>query len=1056
MEAIRPNERSHERSEEDGVDILPPPPEPFPLDQIVGSSSKEDGARDIQPKQHIRGYLNSVQQSCINALTSLPPSEPSLPDIPLPNAQLAAALTDLLEVTHELDDLLPPSQNLTPSTVHTTTFSDNSDDQLQTSTDALKNLLEGLQDARNTGEERSGVKDGSEEGLHPAINVVREELAWQRIEHLSMAIFQLSTDRTNTRHATTTDSGNEGNKNGLPPTYQQYLDSPTHQNLDERESDNTSLLPSYQDIQSINGEQEAGPSTPEKKSSEPRQPSSPTSPTASREKMMNDLDSLTTAIERLSSIAPRLQDQRVEMRHAPSKSLKILASGIDHKNAAEGKKLSREEKMRLEKQKMKELEDIWDKIERAHGKRRIRVEEGQRADREGWENRRRERFLNRISDQSEANRLVNQDSTMGSVDAELARARDLRDRDHFLRDLIDQSGERRMDNQDATAFEADLTIRNDKQEELLSEIISHTRASRLSTQDFPLAIEDKLAERRASLMESIMDYSSSGRMHDQDSAPPTPRRGSSGEKEEDPLEMVTVQDFLATAGPNRQRSVGVSGEENILQARSQFNPVSVEVDGKKSSSNSGRTTPTAFKKIAGLMRRGSGHLSLKPTNALDVDAITYMAEHQENLRSVQITLHGIGISPNLDWQISSLTNEQEAIITSKRDSAISFRLPLPVAIESHQTISFTAQSLHLEARLVAQPLPASAVSLLPTYPISASDLRNIQPGAICCNVCDRDLATLPFDNWDVAYKDLPSEHWAEMMEVWMCHNDPSFTATLAQRTKEGFWPKDGGVLVGASYLLIGDERVKWGNVKIADNYQDDLWNVITCQCGETLGKQRVKDDKPGSGTVRFSKWAFSLLKEDDENDHVEFVRFPLSLFIVSDMLELSQAHASHRFIISDEQGNKRIYVWLFNPSVKMTYRKSINSSSPLPSPLRTSTIPHDNNISSRRSSIVPPSTSNTVDCNKGNGKSNLHQSSSNSEHANIKACRVMYKVVDPSAFTDDSCNLPGFGPTGQVENLTYPAIVCDRLIGTLRQSTLIYPLAMRAMGQFDVGFLERV
>ena len=57
----------------------------------------------------------------------------------------------------------------------------------------------------------------------------------------------------------------------------------------------------------------------------------------------------------------------------------------------------------------------------------------------------------------------------------------------------------------------------------------------------------------------------------------------------------------------------------------------------------------------------------------------------------------------------------------------------------------------------------------------------------------------------------------------------------------------------------------------------------------------------------------------------------------------------------------------------------------------------------------------------------------------------------------DRCSdaLPGFGPGGQIEQLTYPDEVCLRLITTLRESNTVYPLSRRTMGGFDVGFLER-
>jgi hypothetical protein len=96
-----------------------------------------------------------------------------------------------------------------------------------------------------------------------------------------------------------------------------------------------------------------------------------------------------------------------------------------------------------------------------------------------------------------------------------------------------------------------------------------------------------------------------------------------------------------------------------------------------------------------------------------------------------------------------------------------------------------------------------------TQALCATDLRKIQPKVICCTGCDREIAELPND---CGFKDLPSEHWAEMMEVWMCHSDPGFTAQISAQTKDGFWPSEGIVLVGGSYLLLRDEYTKKHNL----------------------------------------------------------------------------------------------------------------------------------------------------------------------------------------------------------------------------------------------------
>ena len=51
------------------------------------------------------------------------------------------------------------------------------------------------------------------------------------------------------------------------------------------------------------------------------------------------------------------------------------------------------------------------------------------------------------------------------------------------------------------------------------------------------------------------------------------------------------------------------------------------------------------------------------------------------------------------------------------------------------------------------------------------------------------------------------------------------------------------------------------------------------------------------------------------------------------MLELAQAHASYRFIISDEETEqRRLLLWLFNPSLGISYSRS-TADGRTPSPL---------------------------------------------------------------------------------------------------------------------------
>ncbi|WVQ79062.1 hypothetical protein IAT38_001155 [Cryptococcus sp. DSM 104549] len=1075
MEAIRSPPQSITNTR-DEVDILPPPPAPFPVDfrssENGEAAASTTGTAGEAIRSDVAQYLASVQQSCVHALSTLLPDDPppslsttqprTTPSLG-PDTQLAAALSDLLEVTYELEGLVPSSpppahgeyaESPTTPRPHTAVSAGMAREQssssgMASSFDDLARDLQDLQSAREGGRGSAPAETGvRDERLHPAIYRVREELAWARLESLSQAVMVTARERG--------ERGVDGS-GGLPPSYEQHDLEEAHVHA------HIHALPTYQDLHSDQPTL-SGPSTSSKPSIEDHTSQKPPqrrdeveeAPTASREKILHDLDAVTSAIERLYSVAPQLQNQRVEMpararQAAAAAAVRPAPLSLAGKDEA---KLSKEERIQLERIKMRELEEIWERIERAHGKRRIKVEDGQRAQGgEEWDNRSRARFINRVVDQAEASRLEGQDGVMGIVDVELARARDLRDRDHFLRDLIEQSADGRLMDQDANAPDGDLAAaRQAKQHAFVSEIIARTRASRLSSQDFPLSAEDKLAEKRTALIENLVDFGTSGRLHDQDSLPPTPRGGE--ERKEDPFELISVQDFLASApgsgktGSNVGESeVGVKGE-GMVRERSNSAPLGEDGVGKKGSK---------LQKIAGMVRRGSVHLGLKASSGLDANNVAYIVEHQENLHSVQVMLHGVGVSANAELALdtpSTPTCPDEAHLTLKRDSGLSTQIALPVPVLPNQSTTFLPQSLHLEAKLAAQPTPPAGATLAPSHALSASDLRGYAAKALCCTSCDRELAALPPASQEGGYKDLPSEHWAEMIEVWMCHDDPGFTARLAKQTKEGFWPRDGGVLVGGSYLLVEGKRGKMANVKVEAGGETEAWRAISCACGEVVGKKRAEDGKPGAGTLRFSKWAIGLLKEDeDSTESVESIRFPLSVFIVSDMLELAQAHASYRFIITEEESSEpRLYLWLFNASTRISYCKP-SGASPLPSPLRASftaaasgsnggAAGDRRSVKSRRSSVAS---------SVGAGRSTTGGVQGGSKV--LRAAKIMYKAADDQF---DISKLPGFGPGGQVETLSYPREVCASLVNVLRESTAVYPVTRRTMGAFDVGFLERV
>ncbi|KAK4686057.1 ubiquitin-protein ligase E3 D, partial [Tremellales sp. Uapishka_1] len=1102
MEAVRPTRYV----QLDDTNDLPPPPAPFPTELLPTASPAvsvdstfciSGHTADVylpQPPSILQS-LTAVEDSCIRAFRTLLPTSAS--HLTESESQLVSAVSELLEVAHELETFH------TASTLHVGAASPALDESTESPYAILSRHLEELQTVAS---QRADVPQ-----LQPAVDIVREEIAWARIHSLSNAVLGLMCLEENA-------TGNGLGAGPSPPDY-------TQSQIEKRkmvESD----LPSYDD--------HADASVPFVSKAEVRDTSQPTTrqPDSPNEKMIRELDAVTQAIERLYDVTPQYHDQRVELKPAvapstPSPSL------LKAKRAAQEK----------EREKHRELEAIWKQIERAHGKMRIK---DQRVDMEGWEERRaarRENYLDHLAEKADETRLRGQDGEITPVNADLARARELRARDHFLRDLIEQSADRRLGNQDSNSPLSLPVGDADKQRALISSIVSRVQASRLASQDYPFSVHERLTERRASLIENMVEFSSNGRLNSQDSLPPTP---SLHGVKEDPFELVTVQDFLASKRASAMEQTS-SAESSETMQRSRSNSAPLGDDGKKGS--------TALKKFAGFVRRGSLVLGLKASGGsgqssarqsrahadgrwdVDLSDVAYIAEHQENLRSVQIMIQGAGSSPDyvLETEVSTAEGVDEAVLVSRKDPSVSSRITLPTLVRPGQSAALLSTDLSLEGKLAALPTTSSgSISSLNTHlthALSSPELRDYQPRSLECAICHHRIADLAGER---IYKDLPSEHWAEMMEIWMCHNDPSFTAQLAKHTKDGFWPTAGTILVGSSYLLVHSSEIDCTDLvvqnapnvsdlfvdfqsllppcnlrairrpssfplTVSSPYSQDgrtvetlasfdgpfpseagarqeslslladttcpksrpaftsngpsaseindlclerhraettpeatfrhpatspfngMWRSVTCSCGEVLGKKRFEDGKIGHGTFKLDKWAVGFSKADDSP-----LRYPLSVFILSELLELAQAHASYRFIVADEEtSERRLLIWLFNPSIGISYRQSTRS--PLPSPLRQSFS--DKNMSRRQSSssVVPSSRT-------------------------MRVAKIFYKVIDDHFEVE---NLPGFGVSGQTENLSYSHNVCSRLIQALKDSSALYPISKRQMGAFDIGFLER-
>ncbi|KAH7886879.1 HECT-like ubiquitin-conjugating enzyme-binding-domain-containing protein [Phlebopus sp. FC_14] len=405
------------------------------------------------------------------------------------------------------------------------------------------------------------------------------------------------------------------------------------------------------------------------------------------------------------------------------------------------------------------------------------------------------------------------------------------------------------------------------------------------------------------------------------------------------------------------------------------------------------------------------------SGALDV---AYVAEHHETLRHVLIFITVAGFwtstsSSTLSSNFSSMDKPTAEVLPST-SSAISgdwlllrfagkpsppLILPVPVIPGQKELL---VQSGHWEVKVeCAQGALASEHD--DSALLTAHQLTSLSPATYTCFSCTLPLVLSP----PLKYRDLPSEHWEELVDAWMCHPEEQKLAKGGMNGSGGkggfgFWPGPNEGLVGASYVLFGEEAVVRDNVTVAaESEHSSNSYLMRCLCGAVIGKCHEKRDNHLTMRMyRLFKYALRPMSAT-----AELLNIPMSAFVVQDMLEHVQAHATYRFVLSDEEDEKpRLLIWLFKPKIRLSYL--------LPA-----------------SCLFP-------------------------ESGSIEASKVLYKILGPASATTDIRDLlkkyPGFP---QAEYLFYPMDVCRKLACLLAESTQSYPENLRTMTGLDVGWLRR-
>ena len=131
-------------------------------------------------------------------------------------------------------------------------------------------------------------------------------------------------------------------------------------------------------------------------------------------------------------------------------------------------------------------------------------------------------------------------------------------------------------------------------------------------------------------------------------------------------------------------------------------------------------------------------------------------------------------------------------------------LTLPSRVPPQSVVTLTTSSSSFSAKLATttsseeRPRPDLEIH----EPLTTSDLRSALPAAFACATCDAQLVE---SSSIFKYNALPSEHWAELLDAWMCHQDQTLSDDLVAKGK-GIKPRQDEALVGANYVLFGRDR----------------------------------------------------------------------------------------------------------------------------------------------------------------------------------------------------------------------------------------------------------
>ncbi|KAJ3554823.1 hypothetical protein NM688_g2904 [Phlebia brevispora] len=520
------------------------------------------------------------------------------------------------------------------------------------------------------------------------------------------------------------------------------------------------------------------------------------------------------------------------------------------------------------------------------------------------------------------------------------------------------------------------------------------------------------------------------------------------------------------------------------RSRSMSEPLAWLIPGSRSSSPVGNGASGRKYRSSKLSRPKSSN-GIIPTVHEGLD-VSYVAEYHENLQHVLafFSVSGLPEGAEVEAEVvpaSTSTMDEREVLTLRCGPSTSPPLSLPASVPHGKVDVTVVGGEHYQIKLRSNPFTepytptgSSSDSETQNEFLDATHFQTLAPTSFVCSSCSLPIAHPA----ELAYRDLPSEHWAELVDAWMCHSDLKLNQQVKKGAKEGFWPSEGQVLVGGSYVLLREDAMMLAHLREAEVPVKLAWEILPMVACPGAGNFVVRYDE---ALVGFAVGGprLEVFGAATEFTPLADTKRPRSTFFMLNNPRIAEVHAARAtcvetFPLSTIGLTFDVFAALYLDVVSTIPRKkvalctgsrSMPSDLPIRIPLSAFVVEDMNEYVRAHATyrfVVVDEEEERPRILVWLFKPNMRLAYTTPSQyvipksGSIRAAKVLFKILGPTTAAELPNILKKYPGFPQAEHLYYPRDVCRRLGAVLKESNTAYPGSMRTMTGLDVGWLQRV